>query len=173
MAANGRRQNRRQQPAVDPADRQQVGAGAACRTNFGGGLGEREAKRSLPQPRRAAPARQSARNLADSQTLAALIYGGQRSSPEPAAASGSRPCRPVISRRFLEIRRIREVQFMLPEFVARIRGSKWNRALPGGVFFIIAYAARFDHPLRKKLAEMLSLWGRSGRRLALRPGGVI
>ena len=26
------------------------GAGNACRTNFGGGLGEREAKRNLPQP---------------------------------------------------------------------------------------------------------------------------
>ena len=34
-----------------------VQAQPAWRTNFGGGLGEREAKRSLPQPRRAAPAR--------------------------------------------------------------------------------------------------------------------
>ena len=30
MAANGRRQNPRQHPAVGPADRQQVGAGSAC-----------------------------------------------------------------------------------------------------------------------------------------------
>ena len=62
--------------------RQRVGAGSACRsavptrTNFGGGLGEREAKRSLPQPGAAAPP-------PNPQTLVALIYGGQRSSPQP------------------------------------------------------------------------------------------
>ena len=28
--------------------------------------------------------------------------------------------------------RIRELEFMVPEFVERIRGSRWNRALPGG-----------------------------------------
>ena len=63
-----------------------------------------------------------------------------------AAAVGSRHCRPAASphnpQGILRIRRIREVQFMLPEFVDRMRGSnrqsaqptgsRWNRALPGG-----------------------------------------
>ena len=59
-----------------------------------GAPGEREAKRSLPQPRR------------------------QR--------------RPTIRRKLLRIRRIRELQFMVPEFVDRMRGSKWPSALPTG-----------------------------------------
>ena len=70
------------------------------------------------------------------QTLAAPIYGGQRSSPEPAAASGSRPCRPaaptINPQGILRIRRIRELQFMVPEFVARTGGSEWQSALPTG-----------------------------------------
>ncbi len=64
------------------------------RANFGGGLGEREAERSLPQPASAVP------------TL----------NPQ-----GS-----------LRIRRIRELQFVVPEFVDRTRGSKWQSALPTG-----------------------------------------
>ena len=91
---------------------------------------------------------QSAGNSADSEKSAAPIYGGwfrvlsggsKRVQAQPArrqqvgagSVCPSRQCRPVISRRFLEIRRIREVQSMLPEFVAGTRGSKWNRALPG------------------------------------------
>ena len=70
------------------------------------------------------------------QTLAAPIYGGQRSSPEPAAASGSRPCRPaaptINPQGILRIRRIRELQFMVPEFVARTGGSQWQSVLPTG-----------------------------------------
>ena len=31
-------------------------------------------------------------------------------------------------------RRIRELQFMVPEFVERTGGSKWGRALPGAEF---------------------------------------
>ena len=48
----------------------------------------------------------------------------------------------MISRKLLEIRRIRGLEFMVPEFVARTGGSRWlsalptgsnrNRALPGG-----------------------------------------
>ena len=34
-------------------------------------------------------------------------------------------------RRRPQIRRIRELQFMVSEFVDRMRGSKWGRALPG------------------------------------------
>ena len=34
----------------------------------------------------------------------------------------------------LRIRRIRELQFMVPEFVERTGGSKWGRALPGAEF---------------------------------------
>ena len=49
-----------------------------------------------------------------------------------ARACPSRQCRPVISRRFLEIRRIREVRSMLPEFVAGTRGSNRLSALPTG-----------------------------------------
>ena len=68
------------------------------------------------------------------QTLAAPIYGGQRSSPEPAAASGSRPCRPaaptINPQGTLRIRRIRELQFMVPEFVARTGGSQCVQAQP-------------------------------------------
>ena len=50
------------------------------------------------------------------------------------AASGSRPCRPaapaINPQGILRIRRIRELQFMVPEFVARTGGSKWQSALP-------------------------------------------
>ena len=47
------------------------------------------AKRSGASP---SSRRQSAGKPADSKTLAASIYGGQWSSPEPAAADGTRPC---------------------------------------------------------------------------------
>ena len=66
----------------------------------------------------------------------ALPGGGQWSSLEPAAAGGCRPRRPATPphnpQGILRIRRIREVQFMLPEFVDRMRGSKWQSALPTG-----------------------------------------
>ena len=85
---------------------------------------------------------QSALPTGGSKWVSALLTGGStqtsvgvwgsvkrmRNLLQPGA---SRQRRPVISRKLLEIRRIREVQFMLPEFVARTRGSKWNRALPG------------------------------------------
>ncbi len=47
------------------------------------------------------------------------------SLPESAMPTGN-------PQELLRIRRIRELQSMVPEFVARIGGSKWNRALPGG-----------------------------------------
>ena len=58
-----------------------------------------------------------------------------------ASPSGAGSARSSIRKKLLRIRRIREVQFMLPEFVDRTggsnrvqaqpAGSKWNRALPG------------------------------------------
>ena len=39
----------------------------------------------------------------------------------------------VNSRRILWIRRMRELESMVPEFVARTRGSRWSRALPARV----------------------------------------
>ena len=73
-------------------------------TDFGGGLGEREAKWSLPQPARVGNAdQQSAGNSADSEKSAAPIYGGWFRVP----SGGSK------------------WQSALPT------GSKWNRALPG------------------------------------------
>ena len=66
------------------------------RTNFGGGLGEREAKRSLPQLARVGSAdRKSAGNSCGFEDLG----------------------------RF---------NLWRPTVVDRMRGSKWNRALPGG-----------------------------------------
>ena len=66
--------------------------------------------------------------------------GGARSEAEPPPAGAAAP--PHNPQGILRIRRIREVQFMLPEFVDRMRGSnrqsaqptgsRWNRALPGG-----------------------------------------
>ena len=120
--------------------------GSACPTNFGGGLGEREAAAESP-PAEAGSARPSVRkeacgfadlgrsnlwrpmvvdrmrgsrwvqaqpagskwvqaqpagsadmsfpeNFGKPQTSAASIYGGRQSSPEPAAATGCRHCRP-------------------------------------------------------------------------------
>ena len=64
-----------------------VGTGHCPAVKLRWGLGEREAERSLPQRRRVGNAdQQSAKNFADSQTLAAPIYGGQRSLPGCAAA---------------------------------------------------------------------------------------
>ena len=63
--------------------------GNAHQTNFGGGLGEREAKRSLPQ--------RETLQRGTTQTLAASIYGGQWSSPEPAAASACRLSLPTVT----------------------------------------------------------------------------
>ena len=81
------------------------------------------------------------------QTLAALMYGGQWSPSEPAEASGCRlsllaAMPPNNLRRSAQIRRLRELQSMVPEVVCcpaeasgcrhcRPGGSKWNRALPG------------------------------------------
>ena len=60
-------------------------------TDFGGGLGEREAKRSLHQPRRAAPAHQSAGNPADSENSGTSIYGSRirRQNPRQQVAVGT------------------------------------------------------------------------------------
>ena len=56
------------------------------------------------------------------------------SSPEPADASGCRHCLPAtptgVFRRIPENRRIRELQSMVPEFVARTGGGKWVQAQP-------------------------------------------
>ena len=64
----------------------------------------------------------------------------------PAAAGGSRPCRPatptVNPRGIPWIRRIRELESMVPEFVARTRGSKWQSALPTGSKWVQAQPAR-------------------------------
>ena len=49
-----------------------------------------------------------------------------------ALSRGSRQRRLMISRKLLEIRRIRELEFMVPEFVARIGASRWLSALPTG-----------------------------------------
>ena len=48
----------------------------------------------------------------------------------------------AIRRKFLRIRRIRELQFMVPEFVARTGGSKWLSALPTGSRCVQAQPAR-------------------------------
>ena len=73
------------------------------------------------------------------QTLAALIYGGQWSSPEPAAASGSRPCRPPlkgeVSAKRTEGFKTEDLgrsNLWRPMVVDRMRGSKWLSALPTG-----------------------------------------
>ena len=70
--------------------------GSACPTNFGGGLGEREAAAEPPPSggAEAMPTENPQEIPADSQTSAASAYGGRWSSIEPAAASGRRPCRP-------------------------------------------------------------------------------
>ncbi len=65
----------------------------ADKLRWGSGGAQSEAEPPPASPRRTVSARQSARNLADSKTLAAPIYGGQRSSIGYAAASGSRHCR--------------------------------------------------------------------------------
>ena len=52
------------------------GVGNACRANFGGGLGERKAERSLPQPRRQRrPAIR--KEFADSKKSGTPIYGSR------------------------------------------------------------------------------------------------
>ena len=116
MAANGRRKNRRQQVGAGSAcpenrrirelesmvpefvDRtggskwqSALPTGGSAQTSMGV-WGSVKRMRNLLQlaPRRAVPARQSAGKPADSQTLAAPIYGGQWSSKEPAAAGGCR-----------------------------------------------------------------------------------
>ena len=100
--------------SIRPGDRMRGGrwvpalpTGGSAQTSVGV-WGSVKRMRNLPQltPRRAVPARQSAGKPADSQTLAAPIYGGQWSSIEPAAAGGCRHCRPG--------------------------GSKWQSALPTG-----------------------------------------
>ena len=141
---------------------------------------------------------QSARKLADSQTLAAPIYGGQRSSPEPEhlPANTSRQRRPTIRKESCGFADLGRFNIWRPTVVARPGGSKWQSALPtrrqqvgagsacrqqvgagsacpATVSFIIAHAARFGHPLRKKLAGNVESVGKDGRRLALRRGGVI
>ena len=61
--AQGRRQNRRQQVAVGPADRQEAEAGH-CPVQ------------AQHCPEEAAPTENPSEALTDSKTLAALIYGG-------------------------------------------------------------------------------------------------
>ena len=92
MAADGCRQNRRQQPAVGNADR-----------SFPGSPGKPE-------------------------NSGAPIYGSRirRQDVRQQVGAGS------ACREFPENRRIRELQFMAPEFVARMRGSKWVQAQPAG-----------------------------------------
>ena len=51
-------------------------------------------------------------------------------------------CLPVRRAEGLSPRRIREVQFMLPEFVDRIGGSRWVSALPTGSKWVQAQPAR-------------------------------
>ena len=84
--------------SIRPGDRMRGGrwvpalpTGGSAQTSVGV-WGSVKRMRNLPQltPRRAVPARQSAGKPADSQTLAAPIYGGQWSSKEPAAAGGCR-----------------------------------------------------------------------------------
>ena len=83
-----------------------MGAGSACRTNFGGGLGEREAKRSLPQPDRVDSADMSFSGIPKNRRIRELQSMAPGFVLCPAAATGSRLSLPT--------------------------GSKWNRALPGG-----------------------------------------
>ena len=58
--------------------------------------------------------------------LQGMAADGRRQDARQQVGAGS-ACREVPGNR-----RIRELQFMVPEFVARTGGSRWNRALPGG-----------------------------------------
>ena len=104
------------------------GAGSACRTNFGGGLGEREAERSLPQPASAVPIINPQEILADSKNSGTPIYGS----------------------------RIRD----------RMRGSKRNRALPGGTgaSSVLTECSRRASDTRPVLPWAGCSTGRSSRR---------
>ena len=70
-----------------------------------------------------------------SRWLSALPTGGSRwVQAQPAGASPNPPESAMPTNVFRELpenRRIRELQFMVPEFVARPGGSNRNRALPG------------------------------------------
>ena len=82
--------------------------------------------REPPPAEAAMPTLNPQAGLVDSQTLAASIYGGQWSSIECAAASGSRPCRPAASACRLSL-----PDLSLPGAGARARsgsaGGAWSR----------------------------------------------
>ena len=93
MAANGRRQSRRQQVAVGPADRQQVGVGPADRQQVRGSSADSEqtsvgvwgsAKRSGASPSR------RTRGAPQNSDFGNFNLWFPKSSPEPAAASACR-----------------------------------------------------------------------------------
>ena len=93
-------QGRRQNP------RQQMGAGSACRTNFGGGLGERSAGptatccrasyRQAMRNSRASPSQRACRVVSKAEFGNSNLWF-PNSSIEPAPASGSRSSRPAAS----------------------------------------------------------------------------
>ena len=126
MAANGRREDARQQAAVGPADRQR-------RYEFFGEFRKTEdlGRSNLWRPMVVNRIRGSNRNRAlpggglgdqsagPTATCCRAFYRQamcySRASP---SRDTSRQRRPVISRKLLEIRRIWELQSMVPEFVA-------------------------------------------------------
>ena len=59
------------------------------------GSGGAQSEAGPPPAEAAAPPHDFQKNSGNPQTLAAPIYGGQWSSPEPAAARGCRHCRPA------------------------------------------------------------------------------
>ena len=113
---------RRQQ--VEPGTARPAAASGCrlCRPSAAGGC-----RYSLPDP-------QSAGNPADSKKSAASVYGGWfrvlsgGSKWKPVLLESAGPT--CVFRDIPENRRIRELEFMVPEFVDRTGGSEWVQAQP-------------------------------------------
>ena len=73
-----------------------------------------------------------------------MTANGRRQNPrqQPAVGPADRQRRYEFSGQVPENRRIRELQFMVPEFVARTGGSKWLSARPTGSSRVQAQPAR-------------------------------
>ena len=73
-------------------------------------------------------AAEEARREVSGQTSEGVWGSAKRSGASPSQRGGQRP--PVNPQGTLRIRRIRELEFMVPEFVERIGGSRWVQAQP-------------------------------------------
>ena len=75
-----------------------------------------------------------------------------------ALSRGSRQRRLMISRKLLEIRRIQELQSMVPEFVDSTGGSRWVQAQPAGASPSRDKSRQRRPVISRKLLEIRRIW---------------